>query len=129
MVELEGIVQSGVGEGAYFVGLAWVRMGVRELIGIEPYAGTLNVRLADAGMLGRWREIRQRPGLLLKPPPTAPCGGQLFSVVVGDVPAAVVVPDVTRYGDDLLEVIAAVHLRTRLGLRDGDMVTLSLSGT
>jgi CTP-dependent riboflavin kinase len=42
--------------------------------------------------------------------------------VAPDVDAAVIVPDVTRYGEDLLELIAAVHLRSLLGLRDGDRV-------
>jgi len=35
-------------------------------------------------------------------------------VVVPDIAAAVIVPDVTRYGEDLLELIAAAHLRGHL---------------
>ena len=43
-----------------------------------------------------------------------------------DLAAAVIVPDVTRHADDTLEIVAAVHVRSRLSLRDGDAVTLML---
>lgn len=127
MLVLHGIIQSGVGEGARFMSLDWVREAVRDAVGFDPFPGTLNVRLADGEALRRWREIRKAAGLRLQQPPTAPCGGALFPVVVAsDVQAAVVVPDITRYGDDVLEVIAPVHLKGRLGLSDGDVVTLSV---
>jgi riboflavin kinase, archaea type len=124
VTSLVGVVASGLGQGAYFMSLPWVRDGVRRLIGFRPYPGTLNVRL-DAEMVAIWQGIRDGGSILLAPPPTEPCGARLFPVVVeGDVEAAVIVPDVTRYGEDLLELIAAVHLRSRLGLHDGSLVTV-----
>ena len=124
MTSLDGVVTSGLGQGAYFMSLPWVRDAVRRLIGFTPYPGTLNVRL-DADMVGVWRRIREAYSIALAPPPTEPCGARLFPVVVApDLEAAVIVPDVTRYGEDLLEVIAAVHVRSRLGLHDDSRVTL-----
>jgi riboflavin kinase len=124
---IEGIVVSGAGEGAHFMSLEWVRAAVRASIGFEPYPGTLNLRLGDAGALRRWREARDGTALRLAPPATGSCGGRLVPVVVSaHIPAGVIVPDVTRYGDDVLELVAAVHLRSRLGLRDGDVVTISV---
>lgn len=125
MTSLQGVVAGGVGEGAYFMSLDWVRRAVRDTVGFDPYPGTLNVRLVDGATVARWRELAGRAALALRPPSPETCGGQLVPVVVGDVPAAVVVPDVTRYGDDVLEVLAAVRLRDHLGLRDGDLVTLT----
>lgn len=126
MTSLQGMVVSGVGQGARFMALEWVRRAVRDAVGFDPYPGTLNVRLADSETVGRWRGIRDRAPLILSPPAADVCGGRLVPIVVAsDVPAAVVVPDITRYGEDVLEVVAAVHLRNRLGLRDGDRVTLT----
>ena len=126
VTSLAGLVTSGLGQGAYFMSLPWVRDAVRRLIGFTPYPGTLNVRL-DAEMIAVWRRIRDGHAIVLAPPPTEPCGARLFPVVVApDVEAAVIVPDVTRYGEDLLELIAAVHVRSRLALRDRDSVTLRL---
>ena len=124
-IALRGTVVSGLGEGAYFMGLGWVRDAVRQILGFVPYPGTLNVRLADAEARRVWRDIRARPVQRLAPPLPDTCGGWLIPLVVApDVRAAVVVPDVTRHPDDVLEVIADVHVRSRLGLAEEDRVTL-----
>ena len=108
--------------------LAWVGSAVQRSLGFDPYPGTLNVRLADAEILERWRDVSKRRGLVLAPPAPETCGGRLVQVTLPrDVAAAVIVPDVSRYGDDVLEVIAAVHLRTRLGLHDGDVLELTVT--
>jgi riboflavin kinase len=126
VISLDGVVTSGLGQGAYFMSLAWVQDGVRRLIGFTPYPGTLNVQL-DTEMVAVWRAIRDGHSIVLAPPPSEPCGARLVPVVVApDVEAAVIVPDVTRYGEDLLELIAAVHVRSRLGLHDRSPVTLRL---
>jgi riboflavin kinase len=124
MIRLRGRVVSGVGEGASFVALDWFRRAVRDAVGFDPYPGTLNVRL-DPDAIARWRRIRDGAGVAVAPPAPEACGGRLVPIRLDpDVPAAVVVPDVTRYGDDVLEVVAASHLRSRLSLRDGDPVAL-----
>lgn len=115
---------SGLGQGAHFMSLAWVQDGVRGLVGFTPYPGTLNVRL-DTDMIDAWRRIRDGGAIVLAPPAPETCGARLFPLVVApDVEAAVIVPDVTRYDEGLLELIAAANLRSRLGLRDDDRVTL-----
>jgi riboflavin kinase len=127
MLTLTGRVSSGVGDAAEFIRLPWVRDAIRRSVGLDPYPGTLNVRLVDAEMLAAWRAtMREGTALRLEPPDPHGCGARLFPVVVvPHVAAAIIVPDVTRYGDDVLEVIAAVHLRTALALGDGDRVTLA----
>jgi riboflavin kinase len=125
--QFEGAVLSGVGEGAYFLGLGWVQDAIRRIAGFDPYPGTLNVRLLDTDALVRWREIRKSAGASLTPPDPQACGGRLLPALVeGQIRAAVVIPDVTRYADEVLEVIAPVRLRTHLGLQDGDRVRISL---
>ena len=127
VVVLQGKVESGVGHGARFVSLEWVRDAVRRAVGFDPYPGTLNLRLSDSDMLARWREARTRVALRLAPPSPEQCGGRLVPVLVTpDVPACVIVPDITRYGDDVLELVASVHLRSRLRLRDDDLLTLKV---
>jgi len=94
---------------------------------IRCLPGTLNVRLADPDALVVWRRIREGAALRLVPPPPETCGARLFRAVVApDVSAAIVVPDVTRYGDDTLELVAAVHVRNYFGLHDRDLVTLRM---
>lgn len=124
-IVLQGAVEVGTGEAAAFMSLEWVRRAVLDTVGFDPWPGTLNVRLVDAEMVERWREIRRHHSLPLIPPSPEQCGGRLVPVVVsGDVPAAVIVPDITRYGAHVLEVIAPVHLRSCLWLRNHDLLTL-----
>lgn len=122
----EGVVVSGTGEGAYFLGLDWVRKEVQRVAGFDPYSGTLNLRL-PAEALPRWSRLRKEAGASLIPPEPGGCGARLIPVLVGDtVPAAVVVPEITRYGEELLEIVAPVRLRARLGLKDGDRLKLTI---
>jgi riboflavin kinase len=125
VTSLQGVLTSGLGQGAHFIRLAWVRRAIHELVSFDPYPGTLNLRLLDAEARLAWREIREGSALVLTPPPPERCGARVIPLVIApDIQAAVVVPDVTRHGDDVLELVAAVHVRSRLGLQDGDRVTL-----
>jgi riboflavin kinase len=118
-------VTAGTGEAAGFMALPWVREGVRRALGFDPYPGTLNVGLLDADALLRWHEVLAGIALRLDPPALGHCGARLVpGVVAPDVTAAVVLPDVRRYAGDVLEVIAAVHLRSRLHLRDGSVLAV-----
>ena len=123
--EVQGRVETGLGQGGRFVALGWVRAGVRRLVGFTPYPGTLNVRLDPGEPRRRWRAVRRRRAPELTPPRAGGCGARLIPLLVaGRVPAVAVVPDVTRHGHQVVEVIAPGHLRRRLGLRDGDRVRL-----
>ena len=127
MTSLRGLVTSGLGQGASFMGLPWVRDQIRRLIAFDPYPGTFNVRLVDPDTMATWRRARQAPGLRLEPPTAEQCGARLFlGVVEPGVAAAVIVPDVTGHGDDVIELVAAVHVRRALDLHDDDPVTFRM---
>ena len=127
MIVLKGIVSPGIGQGARFMSLDWVVGATRQSLGFDPYPGTLNVWLVDADMLARWREVLKQGTLRLEPSAPEQCGGRLVPITLArETPAAVIVPDVTRYGDDVLEIIAAVHLRNRFALRDGDVLDVMI---
>ena len=121
-----GVVVPGSGEARQFVALEWFRAAVCRATGFDPYPGTLNLRLMNDDAVRRWRMTRELRGLRLTPAAPEACGGRLVRCVVEDrLEAAVVIPDVTRYGDDVLELVAAVHLRACLGLTDGDQVAVT----
>ena len=123
----EGRLRSGSGEGAVFLGLDWVRDGIREGCGFDPYPGTLNVELTNPDLIGHWRDIKKVARRTLAPPRPGDCGGSVIPVLIaGAVRGAVIVPDITRYGEETLEVIAPIHLRSAFGLRDGDPVRLAV---
>jgi riboflavin kinase len=125
VISLDGVVVSGLGQGAGFMAIPWVRDAVRRLLGFDPYPGTLNVKLIDPDMVAAWRKIQDGPALRLVPAPPEECGARLFAITMApDIDAAIIVPDVTRHPEEMLELIAPIHVRSRLGLHDTDRVTL-----
>lgn len=119
-----GQVVSGLGNGAKFLGLDWVRRALREGLGLEPFPGTLNLRVPPAA---RDRLVAQRERFVRIADAASPdCPGYLRRVSLcahGRSCAEVwlILPEKAVY-NDVLEFIAAVRLRDHLRLSDGDVV-------
>lgn len=114
---LEGHLVDGLGRAADFTRLDWVRRQLIELVGIDPFPGTLNLTLGDDMNLTRWRQWRSMPGYVLEPADPAFCRARCYPVqVAGCVPAAVLLPEVTDYPEDKVELVAALPIRQYLSL-------------
>ncbi len=137
---VRGLVVSGKREAAGFIGIPWVRQQVAEFLGAEPFPGTLNLRVNDPRALAVWR-ARVASGVCLTVAPAEEgfCAASYFPVRVGPSPegvagewargddwveGGVIAPHVEGYPEDMLEVVAAEPLRERLGLSDGDELTV-----
>lgn len=122
---IQGAVFAGQGRGAGFTALPWVREQVLEHFGIEPRPGTLNLRL-DPPDVPAWSQARTAARAWLEPPDPATCRATCLPVVLGGrLPGVAVVPHVTGYADDHVEVIAAVELRAALQAPDGVPVSIA----
>ena len=118
--EFRGVVFSGFRDGARFMPLYAPK--IRSLLGYEPYAGTLNIKLdvphaLSGGMRVAPFEIRG-----------VQCGGValLPCLIGGKARGAIVLPERTHYGNNVLEIIAPVRLRRSLRLRNGSEVVVQL---
>ncbi|MBI2877234.1 MAG: CTP-dependent riboflavin kinase [Candidatus Tectomicrobia bacterium] len=126
-VHLKGVVVSGLGEGRFFTELPWAREQFIGKVGIDPYPGTLNLRLDSAEGLKQWEALRGHPGITIVPPEAGFCNGKCFRILIqGRVPGAIVFPEVAGYPVDKLEVIASCNLKEALGIRDGDEILLEV---
>jgi riboflavin kinase len=133
-IALQGFVTSGMGEGRHYISLPGYMEQFVEKLGYEPFAGTLNVDLAD-------ESVRARAGMASLEPVTiegweddertyGPAFCYPASVEVGDSiyePAHVIAPERTHHDEDQLEVIAPEKLRETLGLADDDEVTINVT--
>ena len=104
--------------------LPWVKRQVLAKLGFEAYPGTLNLRLTKDG---EKRKQLENVGSLLVLPEIGYYSGVLFKAKISSLNCAVVVPLVPNYPYDLLEVIAPVYLRGKLGLKDGDLATVTVT--
>jgi riboflavin kinase, archaea type len=127
VVVLRATIFTGQGEATAFTDLPWVRQQLREQLKLEICSGTLNARPTDATDRAAWKAWRQGKGTPLQPPDPAACTASCWPIRLGaDLRGAVIVPHVPGYPTDQIEIVAPVHLRTTLGLRDGDTVDIQL---
>jgi HAD superfamily hydrolase (TIGR01509 family) len=116
-------VRTGLGRGASFTQLDWVREQLVTALGIDPHPGTLNLELG-APLPGGWPEAAAS-GCVLLPPDETYCRATARPVrVAGRVPAAIVRPEVDGYSDLQVELVAALPLRRELSLAEGDLVSI-----
>ena len=127
---IEGHVFSGFGEGAYYISLEGYRRQFIEKLGFDPYPGTLNLKLTSEYDLKIASELDFYPAIIIK-------GFQnkdrtygpvkCFPALINNrVKGAVVLALRTHYSTSVLEVIAPVFLRGKLGLKDGHKVRVEI---
>lgn len=122
---LHGRVARGQGLGGFFMAVPWVRQQVRDKLGFDPYPGTFNL-LLEPESLAAWEALLAAPGLAIPPAEEGYCSARCYPVVVaGQVPAAVMYPEVDGYPANKAELIAPVRLSEALGLAEGDVVTFA----
>ena len=129
----EGTVFSGLWEGAYYISQEGYRSQIREKLGFEPYPGTLNIRLRTKRDLERREQLERMPGIEIKGFRTEDRsfgGAKCYPAMINDeVEGAVIIAERSGYDRSVMEIIAPVNLRKRLGLKDGDLVRISLSNS
>ena len=115
-----------MGQGAHFTGLPWAREQFISRLGVDPYPGTLNLRLEAGPELDAWAQARCGQAATVIGPDRQACDARCYPVCIGGlVPGAVILPEVSGYPTDKIEVISAVNLREVLRLRDGDEVEIA----
>jgi len=128
VVIIKGTVFGGVGEGRYYVSLEGYKKQFEEKLGFEPYPGTLNLKIPKEQTYFR-RMLDQEGGIKIEGFSTADrTFGEVkvFKCRIDGIEGAVVLPQRTHYPADVLEVIAPVKLRDKLGLNDEDTVEVEV---
>jgi len=125
---ISGAVVSGIGEGKYYMSLGPYKEQFTAALGFEPYPGTLNIRLVPSSLPIRkkidaldWTRIKgfSTDGRTFGDARCIPCR-------IGTIKCGIVVPGRTHYPDDLIEVIAPVALRRKLGVEDNDSINVEV---
>jgi riboflavin kinase len=126
--QLSGAVVSGIGEGKYYMSLKPYKEQFTTALGFEPYPGTLNIKLAPSSVTVRkkidaldWTRIKgfSTDGRTFGDARCIPCR-------IGSIRCGIVVPGRTHYPEDLIEVIAPIALRRKLGVEDNDSINVEV---
>jgi CTP-dependent riboflavin kinase len=125
-MEIKGVIQRGAGKGAYFTQVDWVVEQCEKKLKMTPFPGTLNVEV-DEDDFPKLNQFFINTDFELIPDDPSFCAAKLKKVTINGVAAAVVRPsmDVRIHDNRTIELIAGCSLKERLGLDDGDGVTIS----
>lgn len=126
-LRFRGIVTSGLGEGAFYMKQPGYKAQFRSVLGFEPYEGTLNLRVAGPD-LAALDILREEPGTRIEGFTDGGRtfgGAKVFAATLRGAECHVILPLRTHHTDNL-EVIARAHLRSKLGLKDGDAADIEV---
>jgi riboflavin kinase len=130
VLEVEGTVFTGLGEGAYYVSMPSYKKQFESKLGFDPYPGTLNVRLSTPVDRKVRRDLAIEKGVHIdgfKDGKRTYGGAECFkSLLNGKISCAVLVIERTSYDDSVLEIIAPVNLRRILHLREGSKLKIRI---
>ncbi len=120
-MEIRGTVESGLKEGRYYMSLPYYRRQIRQKLGFEPFPGTLNIRAGtDALTLNEPVKIDGFSGK------DRSYGAiNCYKAKIGKLKGAIIFPERAHH-TGVIEMIAPVELRKKLGLKDGDKVRIEV---
>jgi catechol 2,3-dioxygenase-like lactoylglutathione lyase family enzyme len=121
--KIHGRVSTGIGRGKHFARVDWACRQFIDKLGLDPFPGTVNVSVDNETSMSVWRSLKGTPGVRIDNPnsSTNDCNARCYPVLIGDkVDAAIVLPEVSGYSPNRIEIIAETEVREALGLNDGD---------
>ncbi|MDW8021394.1 MAG: DUF120 domain-containing protein [Nitrososphaerota archaeon] len=128
-LELKGHVFTGLGEGAYYLQIPFYAKRFEEKLGFRPYPGTLNIRLAGREQILRRLMVERAADIEIESfsdERRSYGGAKCVRALMNDEEVVIVFAERTHYPKEVIEVIAPICLRDKLGLKDGDKVTLKV---
>jgi len=121
-IVFKGTVFSGTGQGKKFIDLPWVKKQIKEKLGFTPYSGTLNIRLSKESI--KQKKLLENASRLEIYPEKGYCTGILIKAYIDSLDCAIIIPEISNYKSDVLEIVAHFYLREYLNIADSDQVTV-----
>ena len=129
VLKIAGMVQSGLGEGRYYISRKYYIVQFQEKLGYIPYLGTLNVKISPASEIP-FRKLRSMDGMHIDGFVTedrtfGPV--KCFHAHMGSTRCAIIFPERSVYSD-VMEIISEDYLREKFSLADGQEISVEVDG-
>jgi len=127
-IAFAGSVSAGLGKGAYYVSQKGYQSRFSSTLGFKPFPGTLNVKIGGEDIEKRIT-LRELPSIEIQ---GFKSGKDTFGKIacyrcmINGLPGAVVFPENSSHGLQVIEVISPFNLRKKLSLSDGSQVTVEI---
>ena len=129
-IDLKGTLVSGMGEGAYYMGLKGYTKQFQSKIGYIPFPGTLNVRLDQKIHQESIKQFETLNGIKIK---SFSDGKRTYGWVKcfsaklnNSINCQLIILERTHHDDSVIELISKVCLRKNAKLKDGSKVSIKI---
>jgi len=123
---IEGVITAGLGEGAYFMSLPHYKKEIKNKLDFDAYPGTLNIKIE----IGQIDQIKKTDPIKItgfKEKNKTFGGASCYKAKIEDVDGAIIIPDINKHKDDIIEFIAPVSLKSKLNIKNGDKIKIQIS--
>ena len=124
-MEITGIVTTGLGKAAFFLGQDFYKNQFNEKCGFIPFPGTLNL-IVEEDKLDDIRLMKDSCKNVIKPDQGFGGVRYIKAHINQDIVGAIVFPDKTSHDENYLEFISKDKLRDKYNFKDGDEVILTI---
>ena len=129
-IELEGILVSGMGEGAYYMSRAGYTRQFKTKIGYVPFPGTLNVKIGKRVHMEAIKQLEEYEGIKIDrfsdKKRTFGWVKCFDCVVNGSIKSKIIILERTHHDDTIIELISRVCIREKGNLRDGSKISMKI---
>jgi riboflavin kinase len=129
-VDLKGTLISGMGEGAYYMGLKGYSKQFKSKIGYVPFPGTFNVRLDQKIHQESLKQFENLDGIKIK---SFSDGKRTYGWVKcfsaklnNTINCQLIILERTHHDDSVIELISKVCLRKNSKFKDGSKVSIKI---
>jgi CTP-dependent riboflavin kinase len=125
---IAGKIICGVKRGNFFTQLKWFQEQCDEKLGFKPYSGTLNLEISGE-YIPIIESLNREEGIELISPDPKFCNAKAFSVSLGEISGAIIMPDekVRVHPKNIIEIVAPLKIKAALNVADGDLISVAIN--
>ena len=133
IIDFEGHVITGMGEGAYYMSLKGYKQQFKEKLGYEPYPGTLNIKLNSSSYVEAKKEMLKYPSINIEgfSDQSRTFGWvKCYPAYINDsvnINSSILILERTHYDDSIIEIIAPFSIKEQFSLKNGDFIKLKVN--
>jgi riboflavin kinase len=133
VIDFEGHIITGMGEGAYYMSLNGYKKQFKEKLGYEPYPGTLNIKLNSMLFIEAKKEMLRYPSINIEgfSDQSRTYGWvKCYPAYINDsmnINSSILILERTHYDDSILEIIAPFSIKEQFSLKNGDYIKLKVN--
>jgi len=120
---IDGTVVKGLGEGAFFMSMEHYKKEIKNKLGFDAYPGTLNIRI-NKDQLKILNNPMKIDGFENEGKKFG--GASCYKAKIKNVVGSIIIPDINKHKEDIIEFISNKHIKSELNVKNGDKVTIEL---